>query len=661
MNISEAKIRIQALRKQIEYHSDRYYNHDDPEISDYDYDMLMVELKRLEAQFPELLTDDSPTQKVGGKRGAKFSAVTHSVKMESLQDVFDLGGVVEFNDRVGAAVGKALGYSVEPKIDGLSVSLEYEKGVFVRGSTRGDGEVGEDITENLLTIASIPKRLKGFDGDIEVRGEVYMSHDSFERLVVEQENNDEKVFKNPRNAAAGSLRQKNAEITARRKLDIFVFNVQKIDEAVFKNHTESLDFLKKIGFSVLPFYKECNDIESVIDEINRIEKLRWSLEFDIDGAVVKLNDFSQRRQLGSTSKFPKWAIAYKYPPEEKETVLQNIEITVGRTGALTPTAVFTPIQLAGTTVSRAVLHNEDFIDKKDIAIGDSIIVRKAGEIIPEVVKLSKKGANRIKFVMPQRCPSCSALVVRETGESVVRCTNANCPAQLLRHLIHFVSRDAMDIEGLGPVVLENLIKKGKLKTPADLYLLKAGDISELERSGDKTASNLLGAIEKSKQNDLSRLIFAFGIRHIGQKASKLLGERFLTVENLLAADFESVCAIEGFGEIMAQSVVSFFGLEQTAELINRLRACGVNMKSLAVPVGDLFSGMTFVLTGKLKTLTRDSATELIEKNGGKVSSSVSSKTTVVVAGEDAGSKLVKAQALGIKIIDEEEFISMVKS
>lgn len=659
MQNNEIKKQIDSLRETIKYHNNLYYNSDNPEISDYEYDVLQRKLRKLEEEYPEFKSADSPTVTVGGVADQKFSPVIHNVKMESLQDAFSFEELTEFNKRVMAVNSKTT-YSVEPKIDGLSVSLEYENGKFVRGSTRGDGVTGENITENLLTVKSIPKELKGFDGNIEVRGEVYMSHSSFAELVKRQELNEEKVFKNPRNAAAGSLRQKNAKITAERDLDIFVFNVQRIEGKTLNSHTESLDFLKSIGFTVLPFYKKFSDFREVLNEITRIGESRGSLPFDIDGAVIKVDDLNEREVIGSTSKFPKWAIAYKYPPEEKETKLQNIEVNVGRTGALTPVAVFEPILLAGTTVSRATLHNEDMIIDKNINIGDTIVVRKAGDIIPEVVSLKQKGENKDYFKMPEFCPSCGAPVTREVGESVIRCTNADCPAQLLRHLIHFVSRDAMDIDALGPAVIEALVNSGKVKTPADLYRLTRDDISSLDRLGEKSADNIINSIEKSKNNDAGRLVFALGIRHIGSKAANLLTEHFKNIDSIINAGFDEINGIDGFGEVMSQSVVEFFSLPQTKELIAELKTFGVKMTSTNKKSSDILAGKVFVLTGTLPNLSRKDASQLIEENGGKTSSSVSKKTDYVLAGEDAGSKLDKANSLNIKVISEQEFLDMIK-
>ncbi len=658
MDFLEAKKRAEELTDLLRYHNERYYNEDSPEISDYEYDMLGRELRALEEQFPELRTPDSPTQRVGGAAARLFTPVKHSVKMESLLDAFSFEELEAFDKRVKDAVGGTL-YSVEPKIDGLSVSLEYSAGKFVRGSTRGDGETGEDVTANLLTIKSIPKTIP-FGGELEVRGEVYMSKEAFLSLVARQELMGEQPAKNPRNAAAGSLRQKNSKITAERQLDIFVFNIQRIEGKTLTSHIESLDFLSSLGFSVLPTYKRCDSIDAVISEINRIGNSRGDLLFDIDGAVIKVDDFSLREEMGSTAKYPKWAIAYKYPPEEKETKLLRIEINVGRTGALTPTAEFEPIQLAGTTVSRAVLHNEDFIKEKGICIGDTIVVRKAGDIIPEVVSVKAHNEDSRPFLMPHVCPSCGGPVFREEGEAVLRCTNAECPAQMLRHLIHFTSRDAMDIEGLGPAVLEQLSEKGLIKDITDLYTLKAEDVASLYKNGKKSGENLIAAIEKSKENPLSRLIFALGIRHIGQKAAKLAAERFKTAEALFGATKEEFEDIDGFGSILAESIAEFFSLDSTKEMMDKLKALGLNMTEPDNTIDNRFEGMTFVLTGTLPTYSRQEASAIIESFGGKTSSSVSKKTTYVLSGEASGSKLDKANALGIEVIDEEKFKEMIK-
>lgn len=650
-----AKNKIDELVKVINYHNDRYYNSDEPEISDFEYDRLLRELEDLEAEFPELAYDDSPTKRVGGEANEKFSSVAHAVPMESLHDSFSKEEMREFDRRVRAVVDNPV-YDVEPKIDGLSVSAEYRNGIFVRGSTRGDGTVGEDITDNLKTIKSLPKRLNRMIPYLEVRGEVYMSVESFLKLTAKQEENEEKPFKNPRNAAAGSLRQKDAKITAQRNLDILIFNVQQIEGETLETHTQSLDFLTELGFPTPPYYNKFDDIEDVITEIDRIGDTRGELDFQIDGAVIKVNDFQQRAALGSTAKFPKWAEAYKYPPEEKETVLLDIEVNVGRTGVLTPTGIFKPVLLAGTTVSRATLHNEDFIAEKDIRIGDTVIIRKAGEIIPEVVAVKSHCENSVPYVLPKKCPSCGEDVTRIGDEVAIRCTNTQCPAQLTRHLIHFVSRDAMDIDGLGPAVIEQLVASDIVKSPVDLYRLKAEDISSLERMGDKSADNLINAINKSKGNELYRLLYALGIRHIGQKTAKILCDKFLSIEGLISAKPDDITQIDGIGSTVAESMTEYFSLGQSIELINSLRDCGVQMKPVVKESkGNVFEGKTFVLTGTLPTLKRSDASKIIEDNGGKVSSSVSKKTDYVLAGEEAGSKLTKAQTLGIRIISEEEF------
>lgn len=654
-----AKRRAGQLRKELNHHIYRYYVENENDISDYEYDMLMRELQEIEEQYPELLTADSPTHRVGGEADNAFEEVVHPVKMESLQDAFSDDEIRDFDARVHGGVGDAL-YVVEPKIDGLSVSLEYENGVFTRGSTRGDGIVGEDITLNLRTVRSIPLHINTDLPFLEVRGEVYMPRDTFLDIVKEQELNGEKPFKNPRNAAAGSLRQKNPKITAKRKLDIFVFNIQRITGKTLTGHKESLDYLKELGFKTVPFYTPCKNIDEALKEIARIGDIRYTLPFDIDGAVIKVDDFGKREVLGSTAKYPKWAIAFKYPPEEKETTLLDIEINVGRTGVLTPTAVFKPVFLAGTTVSRATLHNADFISEKQISVGDTVVIRKAGDIIPEVLSVSQHRNGAPLYEMPRVCPSCGAPAVREQDEAATRCTNPDCPAQLLRMLIHFCSRDAMDIEGLGEALLEVLTEKGMLKNAADIYKLDYREIAALERMGEKSAENLKNAVENSKKNDLSKLVFALGIRHIGQKAAALLAEHFETMDALEQATKEKILEIDGFGEVMADSVVQFFALPQSKELVHTLQALGVNMRSQKEIVDERFKGKIFVLTGTLPTMTRNKAGKMIESYGGKTSSSVSKKTDYVLAGEDAGSKLTKAQTLGVPILSETEFLAMLK-
>lgn len=660
MNLEEARAKVAQLTEELNYHNDRYYNHDDPVISDYEYDAMLRDLENLEAQFPELLLPTSPTQRVGGSRGEKFSPVVHSVPMESLHDSFSPDEIRDFDRKVREVVSNPV-YVVEPKFDGLSVSCEYRNGVFVRGSTRGDGTTGEDVTENLMTIKSLPKRLDNAPAFLEVRGEVYMSVATFEKIVAEQENNGEKPFKNPRNAAAGSLRQKDSKITAKRGLDIFVFNVQAVEGMSFTTHVESLNFLTESGFPTA-FYNSFDNVDDVLAEIERIDEHRGDLPCDIDGAVVKLNNLADRTLLGSTAKFPRWAEAYKYPPEEKETELLDIEINVGRTGAITPVGIFKPVLLAGTTVSRATLHNEDFIRELGVSIGDTVKIRKAGEIIPEVLSVVHHQEGAQVYQLPDYCPSCGSKLVKEEDEAATRCTNTECPAQLLRHLIHFVSRDAMDIEGLGPSLLEMLLNEGLIKTFTDLYKLKAEDIASLDRMGEKSANNLINAIEKSKSAEINRLIYALGIRHIGEKAAKLLCEHFLSVEKLFEASEEEIAAIEGYGAIMAKSVYDYFRLEGTAHLIAELKALGVEMKPLEKKEkAGSFIGKTFVLTGTLPTMSRKEASLLIEQNGGKTSSSVSKKTDYVLAGEDAGSKLTKAQSLGVTIISESDLLQMIEN
>lgn len=659
MNFEEAKVKAAQLTKELNYHNDRYYNHDDPVISDYEYDAMLRDLENLEAEFPQLVSPTSPTQRVGGNRGEKFSPVTHTVPMESLHDSFSADEIRDFDRKVREVVSDPV-YVVEPKFDGLSVSCEYRNGVFSRGSTRGDGVVGEDVTENLMTIKSLPKRLENAPAFLEVRGEVYMSVETFERIVSEQENNGEKPFKNPRNAAAGSLRQKDARITARRNLDIFVFNIQAVEGETFTTHTQTLDYLTEMGFPTASYYT-CETVDEVLEEIERIDTHRGDLPCDIDGAVVKVNRLSDRALLGSTAKFPRWAEAYKYPPEEKETELLDIEINVGRTGALTPVGIFNPVLLAGTTVSRATLHNEDFIAERDIHIGDTVLIRKAGEIIPEVLSVSKHAENGIPFAFPEFCPSCGSKIIREEGEAAVRCTNTDCPAQLLRHLIHFVSRDAMDIDGMGPAVLEQLLNQGIIKSFSDLYRLEPEPLSQLDRMGIKSAQNLIDAVEKSKSAEIYRLVYALGIRHIGEKAAKLLCEHFLSIDALFTASVEEISAIDGYGAIMAESVADYFSLDATRALIDELRSLGVEMKPLQAKKKEgVFLGKTFVLTGTLPTMSRKEASLLIEQNGGKTSSSVSKKTDYVLAGEEAGSKLTKAQSLGITIISEADLLNMIE-
>ncbi len=658
MTREEARLKIDELCDKLNFFSYKYYVENESPVSDYEYDMLQRELKNLEEQYPEFVRADSPNLRVGGEAENTFEPVHHEVKLESLQDAFSYEEIDDFNRRVTDTANECT-YVVEPKIDGLSVALQYKNGIFIKGATRGDGNIGEDITENLKTVKTIPLKLRK-DVDITVRGEVYMSKEVFADISKKQENAGETPFKNPRNAAAGSLRQKNPKITAERNLSIFVFNVQKYEGADFSDHKSSLDFLRELGFVTVPFYTLCESIEGAKEELTRIGEIRSSLPFDIDGAVIKVNEFTHRKTLGSTAKFPRWAVAYKYPPEEKETILRDIEISVGRTGVLTPTAVFDSVLLAGSTVSRATLHNEDRIKEFSLAPGDTIIVRKAGDVIPEVVGVKTHSGNEV-FRFPEKCPSCGAPVFRDAGEAAHRCTNPECPAQVLRLIIHFCSRDAMDIEGLGEAILEIFSAKGMIRDVADIYSLKAEDIAELEGLGEKSAKNILDAIEKSKENDLSKLLFALGISHIGEKAAKLLSVHFGSLEKITEASKEDILEIEGFGSIMADAVTEYFSLPQTKNLIERLKAAGLNTKNLSEVKDERFKGMTFVLTGALSLYTRDEASAIIEQFGGKTSSSVSKKTSVVLAGEDAGSKLRKATELGIKVINEEEFAEMIKS
>ena len=652
------KEKIENLRATLRYHSDRYYNDDAPEIEDYEYDMMMRELKGLEEKYPEFDSADSPTKRVGGKADNSFASVEHTVRMESLQDAFSKEEIFDFDRRVKENVSD-VHYVVEPKIDGLSVSLEYVNGEFFRGSTRGDGNVGEDVSGNLRVIHNIPLKLNHALPYIEVRGEVYMPKKSFDRLVDRQLINDEKPFKNPRNAAAGSLRQKDSEVAATRGLDIFVFNIQQIEGKELTSHKESLDYLKELGFNTIPYYERVDDIETAFEKVLQIGEKHGELEFDIDGAVIKVDDFSEREQLGSTAKFPKWAVAFKYPPEEKQTEILDIEITVGRTGKLTPTAVLSPVHLAGTTVSRATLNNQDFINEKGDNIGDIVTVRKAGDIIPEVLCVNEKRSNG-SFVYPERCPSCNEKVVREEGESDIRCINPECPAQLLRNLIHYCSRDAMDIEGLGPSIIETFVNEGMIKTVTDIYRLDKEKIASLDGFQQTSANNIIESVENSKNNDLSKLIFALGIRHIGAKAAKLLSDEFKNIDNLMNASLEAISDIDGFGDIMAKSAFDFFQSESARELIADVKSFGVNTESKTVINDNRFEGMTFVLTGTLPTYKRSEASKIIESFGGKTSSSVSKKTSYVLSGESSGSKLDKANQLGIPVIDENEFNEMIK-
>ena len=652
MELEQAKQRAEELRRVIERNNRLYYMENAPELEDFEYDALTRELKAIEAEYPQLVTPSSPTQHVNEAASSKFSKVAHTVKMESLQDAFSFEELREFDTRVREA-GVEPQYVVEEKIDGLSVSLEYQDGRFVRGSTRGDGLVGEDVTENLATIRAIPKTLpSGAPEFLEVRGEVYMPHDAFFALKEEQELQDKVPFKNPRNAAAGSLRQKDAKITAARGLSIFVFNLQQVRGRSFARHSETLDFIKQMGFPVSPRYRVFTSIEDALKEIEAIGQMRGTLAYDIDGAVIKVDDLAAREALGSTNKFPRWAIAFKYPPEVKETVVREVEVSVGRTGVLTPTAVFDPVFLAGTSVSRASLHNEDIIRSLDLRIGDTIRVRKAGDIIPEVIGVARHGDGTEPYRMPDTCPSCGAPVVHLQDEAALRCVNPECPAQSLRNLIHFASRNAMAIDGLGEAVAVQLTERGFVHTVADLYSLTKEQLLQLDKFKDKSAQNLLDAIEASKQNNLDKLVFGLGIRNIGDKAAAQLAEHFGAMQALAAASGEEIAAIDGIGAVMAQSVTEFFARSGTADLLARLQAAGVNMEWHGEKKGTALAGMTLVVTGTLPHLSRQEAEALIVQNGGKASGSVSKKTAYVVAGEAAGSKLTKAQTLGIPILDE---------
>ena len=659
MELEQARKRVEELRAVIEKNNRLYYDQDAPELEDFEYDALMRELRALENQFPQLLTEDSPTQKVGGTASSKLPKVTHSVKMESLLDAFSYDELRDFDRRVRDA-GIEPEYVVEIKIDGLSCSLEYENGELVRASTRGDGVVGEDVTANVRAIKKIPKKLKNAPEFLEVRGEVYMPHEAFRHLCAEQELQGAAPFKNPRNAAAGSLRQKDAKITGSRGLSIFVFNVQQVRGKELSTHAESLDYLKSLGLPVSPRYHIVHDIEDAIREIEQIGQNRSKLDFDMDGAVIKVNDFAQRAQMGSTNKFPRWAIAFKYPPEVKETTLRSIEVAVGRTGVLTPTACFDPVFLAGTTVARATLHNEDFIRQFGLCIGDTIQVRKAGDIIPEVIGVVHHPEDAAPYQMPEVCPSCGAPVVHLEDEAALRCINPECPAQSLRNIIHFASRDAMDIDGLGTAVATQLVEKGLVHTVSDLYDLTLEQLLTLEKFKEKKATNLLHAIENSKQNNLDKLLFGFGIRNIGDKAAALLAEHFGTLEAIREADIETISEIDGFGGVMGQSVVEFFAKDGTTDLVHRLADAGVNMTWKGEPKGDKLAGKTLVVTGTLESLSRNEAEALIVKNGGKASGSVSKKTAYVVAGAAAGSKLTKAQTLGVPVLTEAEFLAMLR-
>lgn len=655
--LQRAEQRIKELRGLIEYHAKKYYEEDSPEISDFEYDMLFRELEQLEAAYPELVTPDSPTQKVGGHPSEKFSKVTHAVPMDSLTDVFDYGELRDFIKRAGEGEK----YSVEPKIDGLSVCLYYEGGRLVRGATRGDGTVGEDVTENLLVVGGIPHRID-YRGTLDVRGEVYMPREAFERLNAQREERGERLFANPRNAAAGSLRQLDAKITAERGLRIYAFNIQRCGND-FTTHTETLDFLRGQGFSVLPMARTLSGADAIIEAIEEIDSMRAEFDCEIDGAVVKLDSIARRAELGWVSGRPRWAVAYKYPPEVARTKLLDIKVNVGRTGVLTPQAVLEPVRLAGTTVSAATLHNLDFIRERDIRVGDTVLVRKAGEIIPEIIgaDTEKRTGAETLFEMPERCPSCGEPVTRDEGAAAYRCTNAACPVQLSRSIEYFASRQAMNIEGLGPALISQLISAGLVRDVADLYSLTAEQLEKLERMGKKSAENLVRAIEASKTRGLARLICALGIRQVGEAAAKALAERFGSLDAVAHASEEDLTAIEDIGGITAKFIREYFSHPQALELAGRLKETGVVTEAeRKAKSGGPLEGLTFVITGTLPGMTRGEAIELIEANGGKTASSVSKKTSYVLAGDDAGSKLEKAQALGVPVITLDELQAMIE-
>lgn len=664
MSEKEAKKRIEELRKKTEYYAQKYYDDDNPEISDFEYDMLMVELRNLEKDFPEFISKDSLTQKVGGHVKEGFTKVTHEVPLQSLQDVFSIEEVKEFDERMKKQAKEngieEIKYVVETKIDGLSAALEYKEGKFIRGATRGNGLIGEDVTENLKTVKTIPMEIKD-KINITVRGEVFISKKDFEEMNQEREENEEELFANARNAAAGSLRQLNSKVTAERPLDIYIFNVQKIEGKEFNSHFEELEYLREQGFNVNPVLIPCKDIKEVEEAIKKIGEMRESLTYGIDGAVVKIDDLKFREILGTTAKVPRWAVAYKYPPEKKETKLKDIICQVGRTGVITPMAILEPVQVAGSTISKTTLHNEDFIKEKELKIGDTVVIQKAGDVIPEIVevKKEKRTGEEKDFEMPKICPVCGAPAIREEGEAAIRCTGIECPAKLFRNLVHFVSREAMNIDGLGENILQQLLDKKLIENIADIYTLKLEDIASLKKNGKKFAQNLIDAIERSKENDLYHLITALGIRHVGSKAAKMLAKKYKTMEELSKANFEELQSMNDIGEVMANSIVEFFSQEQTKDLLDKLKQAGVNMNSLEENTDEKLEGKTFVITGSLEKFTRKEIEDLIEKHGGKASGTVSKKTDYLVAGENAGSKLKKAQELGIKIISEKEFEDII--
>ena len=666
MEKKQAEERIEELKKQVEYHAKKYYDDDKPEISDFEYDMLMVELRNLEKQFPEFQSKDSLTQKVGGHVKEGFQKVTHEVPLQSLQDVFSIEEVKEYILKIEEKAKEnkinPVNYVVETKIDGLSAALEYKDGKFVRGATRGNGLVGEDVTENLKTIKTIPMELKD-KIDITVRGEVFIAKDDFEKMNQEREENEEELFANARNAAAGSLRQLDSKVTKKRPLAIYIFNVQKIEGKEFNSHYEELQYLEKLGFTVNPVRIACKSIKEVEKAIQKIGEDREKLNFGIDGAVVKVDDLKFREILGSTAKTPRWAVAYKYPPEKKETKLKEIVCQVGRTGVITPMAILEPVKVAGSTISKTTLHNEDFIKDKDLKIGDTVVIQKAGDVIPEIVevKKEKRTGEEIEFAMPKKCPVCGAEAIREEGEAAIRCTGIECSAKLFRNLVHFVSREAMNIDGLGENIIQQLLDKELIKNIADIYTLKFEDIASLKKNGKKFAQNLVDSINKSKKNDLYRLITALGIRHVGTKASKLLARKYKNIDNLMEAEFENLSMINDIGPIVANSIREFFMQDQTKDLIQKLKQAGVNTISQEEENTDnRFEGKTFVLTGSLEQYTRGEASNIIEKLGGKTTSTVSKKTDYVLAGEEAGSKLTKAEKLGVTIITEAQFNEMIQ-
>ncbi len=663
MNKQEAKKRIDELNKLTAYYAKKYYDDDNPDISDFEYDMLMVELRNLEKEYPEFISKDSLTQHVGGTVKEGFAKVEHEIPLQSLQDIFDFEELYAFDERTKKTLGtQDVNYVVETKIDGLSVSLEYINGEFFRGATRGNGLVGEDITENLKTIKHIPQKLTE-PVTITVRGEVFIGKSEFEAMNQERIENEEPLFANARNAAAGSLRQLDSKITASRPLDIYIFNVQKSEDIKFTSHYESLDYMKKLGFNVNPVIEKCNSIPEAIEAINKIGENRDDLTFGIDGAVIKVDNLEQREILGTNYKTPKWAIAYKYPPEQKATKLKDIVFQVGRTGAITPMAILEPVKVAGSTISKTTLHNEDFVMEKGLKIGDTVIIQKAGDVIPEVVGVlkEKRDGTERDFVIPEKCPVCGADAIREEGEAIRRCIGIECPAKQYRNIIHFASREAMNIKGLGDNIIEEFLNREFIKNIADLYELKLEDIASLKKNGKKFAQNLIDSINASKSNDLYRLINGFGIRHIGVKAAKQLAKKYRNMDNLMNASLESLNSVDDMGEIMAESVFEFFAQPQTQDLINRLKNYGLNMEALEEESTDLrFDGKIFVLTGALDKFSRKEAEEIIERFGGKTSSSVSKKTSYVLAGEDSGSKLTKAQELGVQVISEADFEKMIE-